>query len=182
MLFNYHDMKVRCGTAYQIEKAIREGAYFRLESGVYSDSGGEDELDVIQFRYPRAIVTLDGAFFYYNLTDVVPDQYHLATGMHAAKIVDNRIHQCYVPEGILTVGTTEIEYAGGKVRTYDLERLAIELARMKARIPSDLYKEVVLALRRKVDVMYPAKIGEYLAHYPFPRKEAIERIVYEEIF
>lgn len=182
MLFGYREVKARYGSAYQIDKAIREGVCFKLESGVYSDTGREDELDVIQFLYPKAILTLDSAFFYYNLTDVVPDQYHLATGMHSAKIVDDRIRQCYVSEGILTVGVTDIEYAGGKVRTYDLERLAIEVARMKARLPSDLYKEVVLSLRKKVDVMYPAKIGEYLAQHPFPRKELIERIVYEEIF
>lgn len=182
MLLGFAELKTRYGSPYQIDKAIREGLCFKLEAGVYSDTGEEDELDIIQFKYPKAILTLESAFFYQNLTDTVPDLYCLATGMHSAKISDERVRQCFVAESLLPVGVTEIEYAGGKVRTYDLERLTIEVARMKARLPSDLYKEVVLALRGKTGEMYPAKIAEYLANHPFPRKETIERIVYEEIF
>ena len=182
MLLGYAEIKKRYGSPYQIDKAIREGLCFKLEAGVYSDTGEEDELDIIQFKYPKAILAQESAFFYQNLTDTIPDLYCLATGMHSSKISDKRVRQCYVAESILPVGVTEIEYAGGKVRTYNLERLAIEVARMKARLPSDIYKEVVLSLRGKAREMYPAKIAEYLANHPFPRKEMIERIVYEEIF
>ena len=182
MLFSYQEAKKRHGSAYMIDKAIREGSCFKLESGVYSDTGGEDELDIVQFKYPKSILTLDSAYFYHNLTDTIPDYYYLATGMHSARIADERIRQCYIAEDLLDVGVTEIDYAGSKVRTYDLERLSIETARMKGRLASDLYKEVVLSLRKRIDDMYPARIGEYLANHPFPRKDAIERIIYEEIF
>ena len=42
MLFSYQEAKRRHGSAYMIDKAIREGRCFKLESGVYSDTGGED--------------------------------------------------------------------------------------------------------------------------------------------
>ena len=53
-------------------------------------------------------------------------------------------------------------------------------ARMKSRLPSDLYKEVILEFRKRADSMYPAKIGEYLVG--FPKRDMIERIIDEEVF
>ena len=39
MLFSYQEAKRRHGSAYMIDKAIREGHCFKLESGVYSRTG-----------------------------------------------------------------------------------------------------------------------------------------------
>lgn len=182
MLQSYRECLEKYGSAYLVRKAVSDGRLYKMEAGVYSDAGTEDELEVVQFKYPNAVITMESAFFYYDLTDTVPDCYHLATGLHAARITDERVTQHYVPEEIVDVGVVTIERAGSRIRTYDLERLMIETARMKAKLPSDLYKEVVLSFRKRVDEIYPAKVGEYLASRPFPKKDLVERIIYEEIF
>lgn len=51
---------------------------------------------------------------------------------------------------------------------------------MKRSLPPDLYKEVVLAFRRRSDEIAPSKIIEYLDR--FPKKARIERIIGEEVF
>jgi predicted transcriptional regulator of viral defense system len=180
MYLSYKDCRERFGSAYQIEKAIKKGLIKKVELGVYSDSEHVSELEVIQFKYPKAVLTLDSAYFYYDLTDVIPDMYHLATLSNATAISDPRIKQYYVPNKIHSIGITEIEYCGDKVRTYDLERLLIETARMKSKLPSELYKEVILSFRAKENSLSKEKIGQYLPH--FPKRNMIERILYEEVF
>lgn len=180
MLLTYRECRDRFGSQYQIAKAIGEGHLFKIEEGVYSDKERESELAVVQFKYPRGILTFDSAYFYYDLTDAVPEEYHLATPSNAKPIGDERVRQYYQPLPMLTIGVTEITYGADKVRTYDLERLLLETARMKCKLPSDLYKEVILGFRARVDHLSTEKIGDYLRR--FPKRNLIERILYEEVF
>ena len=51
---------------------------------------------------------------------------------------------------------------------------------MKGKLAPDLYKEVVLSFRRRSANLEAYKIADYLVH--FPRRDAIEQIIYEEVF
>jgi predicted transcriptional regulator of viral defense system len=180
MYLNYADCRKRFGSPYQIDKAITDGRIRKIEPGIYSDGGRVSELEAIQFKYPKGILSFESAYFYHDLTDAIPDAYHLATPSNAPEIKDPRIRQHYVPAQIHAIGITEISYCGDRVRTYDLERLLIDTARMKSKLPSDLYKEVVLAFRSRTGTMSEEKIGAYLQL--FPKRNMIERILYEEVF
>ena len=179
-LMGYKACVEHLGSPYQIEKAVADGCLFKMMSGVYSDSGSESELEVLQYRYPESVVTLGTAYYYYDLTDVVPETYDFLTARNARRIHDERIRQYYIPAEVLKVGMVVRTLNGEHVRTYDLERLVIETARMKSALPSDLYKEVILAFRRRSDEIAPSKIVEYLDR--FPKRERIERIIDEEVF
>lgn len=179
-MLTYKDCEEREGSLFRIKKAIREGRLHKMAKGIYSDTGDESELEVLQKRYPESVATLETAYYCYNLSDNIPDRYCFATAANARRIKDSRVRQCYVPAKVLWLGAKDVEFLGEKVRTYDLERLLIETARMKCAMPPDLYKEVILAFRGKVNEMYPAKIGDYLKE--FPKRDLIERIVYEEVF
>ena len=180
MLFNYTDCKMKYGSPYQIDKAVAESCLYKIGRGVYSDTGEENELEIIQWKYPAAIMTFDSAYFYYNLTDMIPEKYYMATDYSARKIADPLVRQYYMPRGTFEIGQTEIDYCGDKVRIYDLNRLLIETARMKNKLPSDLYKEVVLSFRSRISELEPSKIQTYLK--AFPKREMIENILYEEVF
>ena len=179
-LYNYRTCQERFGSAYQIAKAVADGRLHKMDKGIYSNTGRESELEVLQFKYPDSVVTLGTAYYFYEMTDVVPDEYDFVTARSDGRIKDDRIRQYYVPAEVLKTGMVIRDFNGEKIRTYDLERLLIETARMKSSLPSDLYKEVILEFRRRAESMYPAKIGEYLAG--FPKRELIERIIDEEVF
>ena len=180
MYLSYVDCRRIFGSPYQIDKAVSDGRLKKIESGIYSDGGRVSELETIQFKYPKGIFAFESAYFYHDLTDVIPDAYHLATPSNAPAINDPRIRQHYFPPTIHSVGVVEIEYCGDRVRTYDLERLLIDTARMKSKLPSDLYKEVILSFRARVGTFSEEKIGRYLPL--FPKRNMIERILYEEVF
>ena len=178
-LMGYKTCLERFGSPYQIDKAIADGRLFKMIPGVYSDSGSESEIEVLQCRYPESVVTLGTAYYYYDLTDVVPETYDFLTARNARRIRDERIRQYYIPAEMLKVGMVVRTFNGEHIRTYDLERLVIETARMKCSLPPDLYKEVILAFRKRSDEIVPSKIVEYLDR--FPKRDRIERIIDEEV-
>jgi len=180
MLYTFGKCKERFGSPYQINRAISDGRLFKISSGVYSDTGKEDELEIIQWQYPKTILTLDSAYFYYDLTDTIPNRYHLATDRKARVITNPLVRQIFAPADILNLGKTEISYNGDSVRTYDMERLLIETARYKAKLAPDLYKEVILSFRRRTDQLDANKISAYLQH--FAKRDLLESIIYEEVF
>lgn len=180
MLYTFTECKKKYGSPYQVEKAVRERVLFKMGVGVYSDSGEENELQIVQWRHPQAVMTLDSAYFYHDLTDAIPDMYYMATDCKARRIVDPLVRQFYMPEGTFDVGQTSIEYCGDTIRTYDLERLLIETARMKGKLAPDLYKEVILSFRKRAEKLEAYKIADYLQH--FAKRDAIETVIYEEVF
>ena len=78
MLFTYAQCKEKYGSQYQLTKAVKKSEIYQLEKGVYSDRKRESDIYVISFKYPRAVLTLNSAFYYYGLTDTIPDKYILS--------------------------------------------------------------------------------------------------------
>ena len=72
-------------------KNIQEGHLFITEKGLYSEDRFVPELEIIMKKYPNAILTLNSAFYYYGLTDTIPDHYYVATPKSNRKIEDVRV-------------------------------------------------------------------------------------------
>ena len=127
MIYTYKECMEKWSSDYQLKKQIAAGALFQIEKGVYSDTPDVSTLAVISAKYPKAIFTMDSAFYYHGLTDVIPDEYHIATDRHAIHLRDNRIRQHYIQSGILDIGVTTMTRRDATIRIYDRERMLIEL-------------------------------------------------------
>lgn len=138
----------RYGSDYYIKKSIETGDLYKIEKGIYSSQKDVPELAMLSFKYPNAIITMETAFYLYELTDVVPDKYTYATDRDAAKIKDWRIKQYFQPSEYLTDGISSINYCGYDLKIYSRERMLIELIRYKAKLPFDYYKELILSYRK----------------------------------
>ena len=119
------------------------------------------------------------AYYYHGLTDVIPDDYFLATRREDTRIKEENIHQTYVKDELFDIGVTEIENNGAKIKIYDLERMLIDLIRFKSKIPFDYYKEVINNYRNRIYEMDFSKLEEYAAH--FDKKENIMKAVELEV-
>ena len=106
---------------------MEAGELYRIEKGIYADTRDVTTLAVISTKYPEAIITLDSAFYYHGLTDVIPDEYYIATSKHARKLRDSRIKQIFVPDEILNLGVIVMYRRDAMFRIYDKERMLIEL-------------------------------------------------------
>ena len=100
------------------------------------------ELEIISKKYPNAIITLNSAFYYYGLTDTIPNFYYVATPKNTRKISDERVKQFYENSEAFDMGKTTMNYDGVDIVIYDKERLLVELIRNKKRFMKSFIEEV----------------------------------------
>ena len=165
MIYSYEDVISKYKNNYQLDKALKEKKIFRIESGIYSSQEFVNYLLIINKKYPNAVFTLDSAFYYHNLTDVIPQNYFLATNRKASKIMDNKVKQIYVSEDKFDIGITTIMVDGIKIKIYDKEKLLIELVKNSKNVPFDYYKEIINNYRSISDKLDMNKLSDYLNYY-----------------
>ena len=183
MILSYSECINNWRSDYQIKKRIKEGKLFKIERGVYSDNLSNSRasaLEVIVAKYPKSIITMNSAFYYHGLTDVIPDEICIAREQHAAHISDNRIKQYYLPSSILDMGVTTMKKRNIIFRIYDKERMLIELIRYKNRLPYDYYKEILGNYRNIIFALDIERIQEYAD--TFPKSKMISDTLEREVF
>ena len=169
MMLTRADCLQRYGSDYFIQQRIHAGQLYRIEKGIFSDEAHVPELAILAHKYPKAIVTMQSAFYHYGLTDVIPDVCDLATDRNAAKIPDPRVRQFFMPKGFFLDGAATEEERGYPFRIYNRERMLIELLRYKSKLPFDLYKEILLNYRKIMRQLDIQKIQDYALAAPKSR-------------
>ena len=138
MVYYYKELLENGLSRYQIEKKVANKKLYKIVKGIYSDEEFPSELEIITKKYSKAILTLNSAFFYYELTDKIPDHYYLATDKKSRNI---------------------------EVNIYDKERMLIELIRYKSKLPYELYKEVLNNYRKIKDKLNFIKLYKYAQNF-----------------
>lgn len=161
MILNYKECIEKYGSDYMIKKAISDGVLFQQEKGFYSDKPIVSELELIVAKYPRAIFTGASAYYYYGLTDVIPELYYLSTRRGDTRIKAANIKQTFINDDLFDVGKKQIQYQGIPIAIYSKERILVDLIRFKKKIPFDLYKEVISNYRRIIDEMDFFEMEDY---------------------
>lgn len=179
MLMTTSECLAKYGTCYRIVKAVRAGELRKVAYGVYSDGNRYRDVEMLQKIYPTSVVTMLSAYFYYDLTDNVPNKIHLASERDGTKIKAPKVVQYFVPKGTGMIGVINEELHGVNLRIFDKERLLIETIRMRTKMPLDLYREVIGSYRKIAATLYPAKMEDYLESFPKSNVifEAIKREV-----
>lgn len=180
MLFSYKECLEKYHSPYQIRKAVESGSLFMIQKGIYSDQKDNSELAVISMKYPNAVFTMRNAFYYHGLTDVIPDVYDLATERDAAKIRDTSVKQFFYPPDFFQQGISEMDYQGTRIRIYNRERMLVELARYKTKIPFDYYKEIISSYRKILPDLDIELIENYAEDAP--HSDRVIRIIQTEVF
>lgn len=163
---NYKQCIEKYKSQYQLDKALSEKKIFQLEKGVYSNKKYENELAILRFKYPNAVITMDSAFYFHNLTDMIPEKTIMATNRGSAKITDSRVIQRFENSDTLMLGAVETEYQGSKILMYNKERMLVELLRNKNVMPFDLYKEVLGNYRKQIYDLNFRDIEDYAEKIP----------------
>lgn len=180
MIATYSECIKQFGSKYKVCKMVEDGQLFKLEKGVYSDQEYVSEYKIISFKYPRAIFTMDSAFYYHGLTDVIPDKYYLMTSRGAAKINDDRIVQLFENSDVLKLGAEKINYNGCALLMYNKERMLLELIRNRNKLPFDYYKEILNNYRKIIDNLDIPLIQDMLSR--LPKNKMISKALELEVF
>lgn len=165
MLYFRNELLDTYDSTYKINKAIENGEIFKIKNGLYSDTKYVNPLAIINKKYPNFIFTMDSAFYYWNLTDVIPDKYHLATKLTSIRIKDTDIKQYFFADNIFEMGKTQLNIENVTINIYDKERMLVELIRKKNQISFDYYKEIILNYRKISNELDSFKIMNYISYY-----------------
>ena len=168
------------GSDYFINRMIEEGKLFRVDKGIFSEEEHVPELALLSYKYPKAIITMDTAFYLYGLTDEVPDVCTMATKREAAPITDSRVKQVFMPKELMNIGATSIEYKGYSIQIFDRERMLVELIRYKSKFPYNYYKEILRNYRRILPQLNSEKIRDYAE--AVPKSEKVIRTLSAEVY
>ena len=179
MLMTTSECLAKYESFYRIAQAVRRGELYKVARGVYSDTRRHRDVEMLLKKYPTSVVTMLSAYYYYGLTDNVPDKIHLAVERDGTKIRDANVVEYFVPKGTGSIGVVNAELHGMALRIFDKERLLIETVRMRTKMPLDLYHEVVSSYRRDADTLSPAKMEDYLD--AFPKREIIFDVIKREV-
>jgi len=171
MLYSYNNCFEIYGSDKKIKQAIVDKKIYKIEKGIYSDKEFVSEISIISKKYPKAIFTLNSAFYYHGLTDVIPKYYYLATSKQVKGIMDKRVKQKFENSTGLNLGVITMEYNKNAISIYDKERMLVELIRNKNKLPFDYYKEIINNYRKIIDDLDIQLIQEYI--YALPKTNMI---------
>ena len=76
MIYTWKDIVKVEGSINNAYRSVEKRKYKKVSHGIYVDDGQLiSELEQLFVRYPRATLTMQSAFDYYELSDYIPDQY-----------------------------------------------------------------------------------------------------------
>lgn len=179
MLYFHKELKEKLNSNYQIQKAVDENRYFKVDDGLYSDKPDVNHIEIIAKKFPNFVIYGDSAYYYHNLTDFIPNKIVLATTKNN-KIRSKYVKQVRLTDELFNIGITKIEINGILINIYDKERMLIELARSKNQMGYDMYKEIITNYRKIVDDLDMEKIENYLTHFSYEDK--LFEIIQDEVF
>ena len=142
MLFSFNDLKNKY-KYNDIQKMLEGKKIFKIEKGIYSDKKNVNYLELINFKYPHTVFTLESAFYYHNLTDVIPEKNILGIKRGSYLSNDENIKFVTYSEKYFDLGKTTITIDGVNIKIYDKERMLIELIRNRKSYGFDYYKEII---------------------------------------
>lgn len=180
MLYTRKEISEKYNSTYQLNKALENKEIFKIQNGIYSDCEYVNPLSVISKKYPNFIFTMDSAFYYWNLTDVIPDKFCLATKKTSIRISDGDIKQYFVDDELFELGVTTLSVENTNLRIYDKERMLVELVRKKNQMPFDYYKEIISNYRKISSQLDAYKISDYISYYK--NEETLYDRVQSEVF
>jgi len=168
------------GSDYLIQQSVEAGKLYRIDKGIYSEREFVPDAALLCYKYPNAVITMDTAFYLYELTDEIPDRCTMATKREAAPIADSRVKQIFMPKELLQIGLTEMDYKGFNLRIFNRERMLIELIRYKSKLEYNYYKEILGNYRRILPQLNPEYIRDYAEM--MPKSGMIIRTLSSEVY
>ena len=131
MIYTFKEIKKTLGSVYQVNLALDQGKYYKIEPGIYSNKKHSNYLEIIVKKYPKAIISGDSAYYYHNLTDTVPKYINVTTPRNSTRINNAEVRQSFTVDCYYCLGKTTIDYNGVEINIYDKERMLIELVKNK---------------------------------------------------
>jgi predicted transcriptional regulator of viral defense system len=163
MIIDHTKAIQKYGSDYRLGQALMQGQICKIERGIYASQPHISPFEVLFFKYPQSVLTMNTAFYIHGLTDVIPDKIYLATARGASRISAPHIVQVFSEDRFLQEGKISQQYDGAQVQMYSLERMLVEAMRNQKTLPLDYYKEIISSYRARIDSLDVQQVERYIA-------------------
>ena len=164
-VYNYKEVKEKFKSQYNIEVQITRKKLFKIAKGLYSDTKNVDELVILFKKYPDCILTLESAFYYYELSEYKPNKITVGTRRNFTRIPMSNVEQFFYSNTRLDDNSIHYIKDGLEVNVFSRERLLVELIRNKKRFNQEYYKEVYDNFLRISDSLDEELVVKYAKMY-----------------
>lgn len=156
---------------------VAEGKLEKVERGVYVATDAiEDEMYVLQSRYPQLIFSHETALFLHDLTDRTPFEYAatVPSGYKVVEKISERVKIYYIKKELHPLGVIDGSSSfGNPIKVYNIERTICDCVRSRNRIDVQILND---ALKRYVrlksadfgrlmDYAKTFKVDKVIKHY-----------------
>lgn len=164
-IYSYKEIKDKFKNEYNIKVQLKQKKIFKIQKGLYSDTQKVDELTILFKKYPGCILTLESAFYYYELSNTKPQKITVGTRRNFTRIRSDNIHQVYYSNTFLDDNAIHYIKNGIEVNVFSRERLLVELIRSKNKFSKDYYDEVYTNYLRISDSLDSSLVLKYAKIY-----------------
>lgn len=184
MIKSYKELASEGYTQTKIKELLNKKELFKLDKGYYSDQECVSNFELISFKYPSAVITLESALHIYFDDYEKPKKVDISTPHKSKKLVDSRIKQYFNTSPGYESGISELDYNGTKIKIYSLEKLLIEFLRHKEDYDSDVFNKIMSYFIKNKDKLSKEKIYSYADDYKHNDKiyKLIEKHIYSKAY
>lgn len=164
-VYNYKEIKEKFKNQHNIDIQIARKKLFKIMKGIYSDTKDVDELAILFKKYPGCILTLESAFYYYELSEYKPNCIIVGTRRNFTRITMPNIKQSFYSNMSLDDNAIHYIKNGIEVNVFSRERLLVELIRNKNKFSKEYYDEVYKNYLRISDSLDSELVIKYAKMY-----------------
>ena len=126
-----------------LAELLKDGIVERYARGIYTSSDKfEDEMQLLQLRFGRAIYSHETAMFLHGLCDRSPLRFSVTvpSGYNAGGLTALGAKVYYIKKELYSEGqTTAISLYGNKLQVYDIERTICDIIRSRSKIDEQIF-------------------------------------------
>ena len=127
----------------RLAELLKDGVVERYARGIYTASDKfEDEMQLLQLRFGRAIFSHETALFLHGLCDRSPLRFSLTvpSGYNAGGLTAVGAKVYYIKKELYFEGqTTAISMYGNNLQVYDIERTICDVVRSRSKIDEQVF-------------------------------------------
>lgn len=143
---------------------VAEGKVERIGRGIYvSPDSLEDEMYIIQKKYPNLIYSHETALFFHGLSDRTPFEYSatVPSGYKVVSAISETTKIYYIKRDLHQMGVMEGNTSfGNPIKLYNVERTICDILRSRNRIDIQIFSDALKRVAKKKNLDY-ALLMEY---------------------
>ena len=132
----------------QIKKLTEDGVISKIKRGFYELTGYIPKEEVIIAKlFPKAVIFLESALFYYGYTDRIPLAMQIAVNRYSKTTQYNLdyplIKPYYLEPKFIEIGIDIIQVDGVEVRLYDRDRTICDVLRYEKKLEGEVFASAI---------------------------------------